>query len=565
MSKRRKEIPSTSAKRLATSVLPTPVGQQEGPYRLLSVAQAGAGDLDRRDQPLDRLVLAEDVRAQLLLQLAELLLVVPLDPARRHLRHDGEHLLQVRLGHLLGVSPPQSHRGAGLVEQVDRLVRELAVLQIAVGEQGGVLQRVLGVGDAVVLLVALLEAEEDPGGLLGGGLGQLDLLEAAGERLVAGEGLAVLLPGGGADAAQRAVLEGGLEQVRGVHGAAAGAPGAHDGVDLVDEEHRAVLLGEGRQHRLQPVLEVAAVAGAGDQRAHVQPVDLGVAERLGDLPLGDPQRQTLDQGGLADAGVAHVDRIVLPPPLEDVEGAQDLLVAADQRIDGALAGEVGQVLGEGLERIALRGAAAPAGLLVVLVLLPAGRLARAFAIVGGAVVAGDAVGDVANHVEPGDPLALQHLDGVGVPLVEHRHQDVGAGELLAANAVGPGGGEREDALHAQGEAGLAAVLRQRFELLGEVLGECLAHPVEVRAGVLEHLGGLLVEGEGVEQMLQPGVFMAHPSRLGDGDGEGDLQVVGNFHSSSLPSAGSALTLSGMPFARASSVTSATLVSATSLE
>ena len=152
------------------------------------------------------------------------------------------------------------------------------------------------------------------------------------------EGLAVLLPGGGADAAQGAVLERGLEQVRGVHGAAAGAAGADHGVDLVDEQDRALLLGERREHRLEPVLEVAAVARAGDQRAHVEPVDLGLAERLRDLAVGDPQRQPLDQGGLADARVADVDRVVLPPPLEDVEGAQDLLVAADQRIDAAACG-----------------------------------------------------------------------------------------------------------------------------------------------------------------------------------------------------------------------------------
>ena len=414
----------------------------------------------------------------------------------------------------------------------------------------------------MVLLVTVPEAEEDLGGLLGGGLGHLHFLEAAGERLVAGEGLAVLLPGGGADAAQGAVLEGRLEQVGGVHGAAAGAAGAHDGVDLVDEEHRVPLLGERRQHRLQPVLEVAAVAGAGDQRAHVEPVDPGVAERLGDLPLGDAQGQTFDQGGLADSRISHVDRVVLPPPLEDVEGAQDLLVAADQRIDAAAAGEVGEVLGEGLEGVALRGAAAPAHLLVLVLLLVARRLGGAEV---GRIEAGDAVGDVAHHVEPGDPLALQHLDGVGVPLVEHGHQDVGPGEFVAAGAVGPGGGEREDALDAQGEARLAAVVLQRFELLGKVLGERLAHPVEVGAGVPEHRGGLVVEGQGVEKVLEARVFMTHPSRLGDGDGEGDLQIVGDFHSSSLPSAGSAVTLSGMPLARASSVTSATLVSATSLE
>ena len=65
-------------------------------------------------------------------------------------------------------------------------------------------QRLVGVRDAVVLLVALLEALQDLDRLLDRGLVHLDLLEAAGQRAVALEGCLVLLVGGRADAAQLA-------------------------------------------------------------------------------------------------------------------------------------------------------------------------------------------------------------------------------------------------------------------------------------------------------------------------------------------------------------------------
>ena len=56
-------------------------------------------------------------------------------------------------------------------------------------------------------------------------------------------------------------------QVGRVHGAADAGTGADDGVDLVDEQDRVRHLLQRRQHRLQALLEIAAVLGAGDQRA----------------------------------------------------------------------------------------------------------------------------------------------------------------------------------------------------------------------------------------------------------------------------------------------------------
>ena len=51
----------------------------------------------------------------------------------------------------------------------------------------------------------------------------------------------------------------------------------------------------------------------------------------------DPQREALDHRRLAHAGLAGEDRVVLPPAHQDVDDLPDLLVAADDGIDLALA------------------------------------------------------------------------------------------------------------------------------------------------------------------------------------------------------------------------------------
>ena len=76
-------------------------------------------------------------------------------------------------------------RDAALVDEVDRLVGQVAVLDVALGERGGGGERLIGDLAAVVRLVAVAEAAEDLHNLVDGGLFDADLLEAALEGRVA--------------------------------------------------------------------------------------------------------------------------------------------------------------------------------------------------------------------------------------------------------------------------------------------------------------------------------------------------------------------------------------------
>ena len=87
-------------------------------------------------------------------------------------------------------------------------------------------------------------------------------------------------------------------------------------------------------HLLQPVLELALHAGAGLQQAEVERAQRDVlAAAAGTSPVGDAQREALDDGRLADAGLAGEDRVVLPAAGQDVDDLADLGVAAEDRID----------------------------------------------------------------------------------------------------------------------------------------------------------------------------------------------------------------------------------------
>ena len=239
-----------------------------------------------------------------------------------------------------------------LVDQVDRLVGQLTVGDVAMRERRGGDDRGVGDLDLVMNLVALLQAAQDRDRVLDRRLVDQHLLEAPLERGVLLDVLAVFVERRRADAVQLAARERGLQHVARVH-RAFGLAGADHGVQLVDEQdHAAFLLGEVVQHRLEPLLELAAELRAGDQRAHVEREDALVAQALGHLAVDDALRETLDDRGLADAGLADQHGVVLGAPLQHLDRAADLVVAADHRVELALLGALGQVDGVFLERLA---------------------------------------------------------------------------------------------------------------------------------------------------------------------------------------------------------------------
>ena len=242
-------------------------------------------------------------------------------------------------------------RGGGLVHDVDGLVGQHPIGQVAVGEANSGAERGVGDPDSVVQLVAVLEPAQDRDALLGRGLLAGHELKAPDEGRVALDPLAVFGEGRGANAAQLPAREGRLEEVRGVEAALLSA-GPDQGVDLVDEDDR-VLGGAGLlDDLLEPLLELAAELGARHEAPHVEGEEGRRAEVVGDVAVGDPEREAFDEGGLTDARLADDHRVVLGSPRERLNQLADLGVATEHAVEVALGGLLGQIDGvfrEGLE------------------------------------------------------------------------------------------------------------------------------------------------------------------------------------------------------------------------
>src|SRR6266705_1550954 len=129
-----------------------------------------------------------------------------------------------------------------------------------------------------------------------------------------------------------AACEGRLQHVARVDRAFRLARSDH-GVQLVDEDDGAALvLRKLFQHGLQALLELAAVLGAREQRRHVEREHPLPLERFGHLLVHDALGESLDDRGLAHAGLADQHRVVLGASLQDLDHAADLVVASDHRV-----------------------------------------------------------------------------------------------------------------------------------------------------------------------------------------------------------------------------------------
>ena len=215
-------------------------------------------------------------------------------------------------------------------------------------------------------------------------------------------------------------------------------------------------VGDLLEHGLEPVLELAAVLGAGDQRADVERDHAPVAQRVGDVAGDDALGEPLDDRGLADAGLADQDRVVLGAPGQHLDHAADLVVAPDHRVELALLGRLGQVAPVGLERLVL--------------------------VLG--VLVGDAVR--AAHLLDGLGELVARGARVGLRVGGERQQQVLGRDVLVAHAarlvVGALEQVDQGAAERGGRAGVAGDRRQRVRrLVGAATGA-----LGIGSGALEH-------------------------------------------------------------------------------
>src|SRR3954471_18960439 len=259
---------------------------------------------------------------------------------------DGDADALVDLAELLAVAGlAQFGAGAGLVDQIDRLVGQEAVGDVAVRLVDRRLDRLARVLDVLERLVAILDADQDVDRLALARRVDLDRLEAPLERTVLLDVFAVLGRGRRADATDLAATERRLQDVRRVE-RALGRSRADQGVQLVDEDDDVRVVGQFLHDRLEALFELAAVFGAGDDQRDVEGEDPLVGQKVRHVAVDDLLRQPLDNRGLADAGLADQHGVVLGAAAEDLLHAFELVLAPDQRIELVLHRRLGQVAAE---------------------------------------------------------------------------------------------------------------------------------------------------------------------------------------------------------------------------
>ena len=556
-------------------------GEDERAGRPLRVLQAGTGTTDRLGDGLDGVLLADDPLVDLVLhaQQPSGLLLGQLEhrdagPVAQHLgdllvvdlgddvqitgaplllplgalgdqrllavaqvrgllevlRVDRGLLLPARVGDLLvelaqvrrSGHPADPHPGAGLVDQVDRLVRQEAVVDVAVGQGGRSDDRAVGDGHAVVRLVAVAQTLEDLDGVLDRRLADLHRLEPALECGVLLDVLAVLVEGGGTDGLQLTAGQLGLEDRGGVDRALGGTR-TDERVQLVDEQDDVAAGVDLLEDLLQALLEVTAVAAAGHQRTEVEGVELLVLERLGDLAVHDGLRQALDDGGLADTGLADQHRVVLGAAAQHLHDPLDFLLAADDRVELALHGGGGQVAAELVEHQRRRRVA---------------RLATAAsgAGFGGllALVAGQQLDDLLAHAGELGAQLDQHLGGDALALADEAEQDVLGADVVVAELQRLAQAQLEHLLGARGERDVTG--RGLLALTDDLL-DLAAHTLQRDAQRLERLGGdaLTLVNESEQDVLGADVVVVeHPGFFLSQDDDATRTVGESFEHPWLP-------------------------------
>ncbi len=216
-------------------------------------------------------------------------------------------------------------------------------------------------------------------------------------------------------------------------------------------------------------------------------------ERLGDVAADDAMGQALGDRRLADARLADQSRVVLGAAGQDLDDPLDLLLAADDRVELAQPGGLGQVDAELVDRGRLAGAL---GLL--------GRTGRGRLRQDADDLVADLVQADAERLEDagGDPLAL----------ADQTQEQVLRADVVVAETAGLVDGQLDDALGARRQPDLAddrPIAPADDELDGRPdLGQLDVH-------VLEHARGdtLALAHEAEEQVLGADVVVVEPLRL----------------------------------------------------
>ena len=229
-----------------------------------------------------------------------------------------------------------------LIKDVNCLVWQEAVLNVAARKHNGSLDSSLGVVDVVVLLVAVLKTVDDRNGVVVVWLADVDRLETPLKCSVLLDMFTILFCRSCTNDLDFSTRQRWLQDGRGVDGALCGA-GANDGVNLVNEED--VILGflQLSNNLLHAVLELTAILRTCYQTCQVKRPNLLSAQDVRDVAGCNELSQALNNGGLTNAGIAQDKWVVLLAAGKNLHDTLNLAVTANDRVKLFICGKLSKV------------------------------------------------------------------------------------------------------------------------------------------------------------------------------------------------------------------------------
>ena len=239
-----------------------------------------------------------------------------------------------------------------LVDEVDGFVGQETVGDVALGQQHRLTQNALGNFDAVELLVVVGDTLQNLERVLHVRLVDRDRLETTLKRGILFDVLAILGERRRADDLDLAAGKRGLQDIGGIH-AALGVTRTDDVMHFVDDKDDVAHLADLLDEALHAALELAAELRARDERGQVKKIDLLASELERHVTRDDALGEALGNGRLADARLANQAGVVLLAAVQNLDDALDLLLAADDRVELAVACALGEVDAVGVEEFVL--------------------------------------------------------------------------------------------------------------------------------------------------------------------------------------------------------------------
>ena len=237
------------------------------------------------------------------------------------------------------------------IHKVYRLVRQETVAYISVRKGCRGYKRVVAYLNAVVNLVALLQAAQYGYCILNARLVHHYRLETAGEGGIFFDVLAVFVKRGCAYAVQLAARKHGLEQIAGIH-AAFGFARANYCVQLIDKQYYLAFAAlDLAKHGLQPFFKFAAELCAGYQRAHIQRIYFALLQVSRYVPAHYPLRKAFGYCRFTNARLTYQHRIVLGFARQYAYNVPHFVITADNGIELLPARKFNKVLRVFIQRI----------------------------------------------------------------------------------------------------------------------------------------------------------------------------------------------------------------------